>query len=38
MGTTKDKLQAVLNSKNAIKEKFSLPDDMPFSQYADNIN
>lgn len=37
MGTTKDKLQAVLNSKNAIKEKFGLPDDMPFSQYADNI-
>lgn len=37
MGTTQDKLQAVLNSKNAIKEKFGLPDDMPFSQYADNI-
>lgn len=37
MGTTADKLQAVLNSKEAIKTKFSLPDDMPFSQYAENI-
>ena len=37
MGTTAQKLQAVLNSKNAIKAKFSLPDDMPFSQYAENI-
>ena len=38
MGTTADKLQAVLNSKNAIKEKFNLADDLPFSQYAKNIN
>ena len=38
MGTTADKLQAVLNSKNAIKEKFNLADDLPFSQYAENIN
>lgn len=37
MGTTAEKLQAILNSKNAIKEKFDLPDDMPFSQYAENI-
>ena len=37
MGTTADKLQAVLNSKNAIKNKFKLPDDMPFSKYAENI-
>ncbi|MBR2722829.1 MAG: hypothetical protein IKB77_00725 [Lentisphaeria bacterium] len=37
MGTTADKLQAVLNSKNAIKEKFNLG-DIPFSQYAENIN
>jgi hypothetical protein len=37
MGTTAEKLQAILNSKNAIKEKFELPDDMPFSQYAENI-
>lgn len=38
MGTIADKLQAVLNSKNAIKSKFNLSDDLPFSQYADNIN
>ena len=38
MGTTADKLQNILNSKNAIKTKFNLPDDLPFSQYADNIN
>lgn len=37
MGTTADKLQAVLNSKNAIKNKFKLPEDMPFSKYAENI-
>jgi hypothetical protein len=37
MGTTADKLMAALNSKNAIKAKFNLPDDMPFSQYAENI-
>lgn len=37
MGTTAQKLQAVLNSKNAIKSKFKLPDDLPFSQYAENI-
>lgn len=37
MGTTADKLQAVLNAKNAIKTKFNLPDSLPFSQYADNI-
>lgn len=37
MGTTADKLQAVLNSKNALKEKFNLG-DIPFSQYAENIN
>lgn len=38
MGTTAEKLQAVLDSKNAIKTKFNLPDDLPFSQYAENIN
>ena len=38
MGTIADKLQAVLNSKNAIKSKFNLSDELPFSQYADNIN
>ena len=38
MGTAADKLQAVLNSKNAIKNKFNLADDLPFSQYAENIN
>ena len=38
MGTIADKLQAVLNSKNAIKSKFNLSDDLPFSQYANNIN
>ena len=38
MGTTADKLQAVLDSKNAIKSKFNLSDDLPFSQYAENIN
>lgn len=38
MGTTAQKLQAVLNAKNAIKTKFDLPDDMPFSEYAENIN
>lgn len=37
MGTTADKLQAVLNSKNAIRDKFNLPADMPFSEYAENI-
>lgn len=37
MGTTADKLQAILDSKNAIKDKFNLPDDLPFSQYAENI-
>ena len=37
MGTTADKLQSVLNSKNAIKNKFGLADDLPFSQYADAI-
>ena len=36
MGTTADKLQAVLNSKNAIRDKFSLG-DIPFAQYAENI-
>ena len=37
MGTTADKLQAVLNSKNAIRDKFNLG-DIPFAQYAENIN
>lgn len=37
MGTTAEKLQAVLNSKNAIRDKFNLG-DIPFSQYAENIN
>ena len=37
MGTTADKLQSVLNSKNAIKNKFGLADDLPFSQYASSI-
>ena len=38
MGTTADKLQNILNAKEAIRSKFNLPDDLPFSQYADNIN
>lgn len=37
MGTIVDKLQAVLNSKNAIKSKFNLSDDLPFNKYADSI-
>ena len=37
MGTTADKLQAVLNAKNAIKAKFNLSDNLPFSKYAENI-
>lgn len=37
METTVDKLQTILNSKNAIRDKFGLPDDLPFSQYAENI-
>jgi hypothetical protein len=36
MGTTADKLQAVLSSKNAIRDKFNLG-DIPFAQYAENI-
>ena len=38
MGTTADKLQNILNAKNAIKEKFSIGDDVKFIDYADNIN
>ena len=38
MGTTADKLQNILNAKEAIRSKFNLPEDLPFSQYADNIN
>ena len=38
MGTTADKLQNILNAKEAIRTKFNLPDDLPFIQYADNIN
>ena len=38
MGTTADKLQALLNSKKQLKETFGLADDLPFSQYATNIN
>lgn len=38
MGTTADKLQNILNAKNAIRDKFNLPDDLPFGQYADNID
>lgn len=37
MGTLVDKLQAALDSKKAIKEKFNLPDNLPFSKYAENI-
>ena len=37
MGTIVDKLQAVLDSKNAIKSKFNLSDDLPFNKYADSI-
>lgn len=37
MGTIVEKMQAAINSKNAIKEKFKLADDLPFSQYAENI-
>lgn len=37
MGTIADKLNNILNSKNAIKSKFNLPDSLPFIQYADNI-
>jgi hypothetical protein len=37
MGTTADKLQGILNSKNAIKEKFNIADSVPFSQYANII-
>lgn len=37
MGTTADKLEAVLNSKNAIRDKFGIPDSVPFSEYADLI-
>lgn len=38
MGTTADKLQAVLKVKNALKTKFNLADDLPFSKYPENIN
>jgi hypothetical protein len=38
MGTTADKLQALLNSKKQLKETFGLAADLPFSQYAANIN
>ena len=38
MGSIVDKLQAAIDSKNAIKTKFGLADDLPFSQYAENIN
>lgn len=38
MGTIVDKLQAVLKSKEAIREKFNLSKDLLFSQYAENIN
>lgn len=37
MGSTADKLRAVLNSKNAIRDKFDLPKTMPFSQYHEAI-
>lgn len=37
MRTIADKIKSILESKNAIKEKFNLSDDLPFSQYADNI-
>ncbi len=37
MGTTIEKLQAIKSSKNAIRDKFNLG-DIPFSQYAENIN
>ena len=35
--STTEKLQNILNSKNAIRDKFNLG-DIPFSQYAENIN
>ena len=38
MGTTADKLQNILNAKNAIKEKFSIGDDVKFIDYAKKIN
>lgn len=38
MGTTADKLQKILDSKNAIKTKFNLADDLPFAEYVNNIS
>ena len=38
MGTTAEKLQNILNAKNAIKEKFGIGDDVKFIDYADNIS
>ena len=38
MGTTAEKLQNILNAKEAIRTKFNLPDDLSFIQYADNIS
>lgn len=38
MGTTADKLRAVLDSKNAIKEKFRIQDNIRFRDYAQFIS
>ena len=37
MGTTADKLQNILNAKEAIRAKFGLSKELPFSQYAHNM-
>lgn len=36
--STTEKLQNILNAKNAIKEKFGIGDDVKFIDYAQNIN
>ena len=38
MGTPLEKLRLLLKSKKAIQQKFNLPADLPFSQYADAID
>lgn len=38
MGSSYDKLQAVLNSKNKIRDKIGLAPSVPFAKYAENVN
>lgn len=38
MGNIADKLVAAIASREAIRVKFSLPSDLPFSEYAENIS